>query len=147
MLEDSIDDDKVEVDEAKTKKKKKKRHSEVDNAETTPAAVDDESMVVTEEDSTKKKHKKKKHHITEDNEDITTNANQLDIQLLSDSQPPVVGEIVDGSVSKKRKKSKKKSPGIYSYNALFCCLISQQPHTAIHSYSVVSTLASAHFYT
>ena len=97
------------------KKKKKSKHSEEDNTEAT-LAVGDERVVCSEEDilsSTKKKHKKKRHHDT-DSEDITINTNQLDIQLLSDSQPPAMDE----SVIRKKKKSKKKLSGMckmYAY--------------------------------
>ena len=109
-LEDSaISVDEIEVDKVK-KKKKKSKHSEEDNTEAT-SAVGDKRVVCSEEDilsSTKKKHKKKKHHDT-DSEDITINTNQLDIQLLSDSQPPAMDE----SVIRKKKKSKKKLSGTY----------------------------------
>lgn len=126
LLEDSTVtvDDKVEVN--KVKKKKKKRHSEIDSTETT-TAVGDESIVVLEEDilsSTKKKHKKK--HQDTDIEDVTSNANQLDIQLLRDSQPPATDE----SVIKKRKKSKKKPPGMHN---MFQCMSGQLRVPSVYS--------------
>jgi len=104
ILIDNTGDEVAEVDEGKKKKRKHKKHHEDDVSEVASLAKED--VEIAQESVGRKKKKKEKSVSTDkgltNGEPESSINNQLDIQLLSDSQLPLPDE---GETKKKKKKS------------------------------------------